>query len=93
MTFEPPAQNTDTSRAAARAARHSSARVRAMIRNHLVLCGSYGATDPEIQAALNLSGDTERPRRIELWNAGFIVDSGFVRKTDSGLAAVVWRAA
>ena len=93
MTFEPPSQPTPTSRAAARAARHSSARVRAMIRNHLVLCGSYGATDPEIQAALNLSGDTERPRRGDLFKAGFCIDSGFKRPTASGLMAIVWRAA
>ena len=93
MTFAPPAQNTDTSRAAARAIRPNAGTLRAMVRNHIILQGSYGATDQEIQQALNLSGDTERPRRIELWNAGFIVDSGFIRKTDSGQSAVVWRAA
>lgn len=92
-TFEPPAQNTDTSRAAARSIRPKAGTLRAMIRNHIILQGSYGATDEELQKALNLSGSTERPRRIELWNAGLILDSGFVRKTDSGMAAIVWRAA
>ena len=93
MNFEPPAQNKPTSISAAKHIRPNAGTIRAMVRNHIVLQGSYGATDQEIQHALGLSGDTERPRRIELWNAGFIIDSGLVRKTDSGLAAVVWRAA
>ena len=93
ITFSPPAQDRDTSRDAARAIRPNAGTLRAMVRNFIILQGSYGATDQEIQAALNLSGDTERPRRVELWNAGFIIDSGMVRNTPSGLSAVVWRAA
>jgi hypothetical protein len=36
-----------------------------------------GITDMEIQEALNMSGDTERPRRIELLDAGRIQAVGF----------------
>ena len=93
ITFNPPAQNTPTSRDAAKRMRPNAGTLRAMVRNYIVLQGSHGATDLEIQKALGLSGDTERPRRIELWNAGFILDSGESRMTDSGLAAIVWRAA
>jgi hypothetical protein len=50
----------------------------------------YGATDEEIQLVLQMSGNTERPRRVELWNAGLIRDSGEKRRGSSGLMAVVW---
>ncbi len=33
-------------------------------------------TDREIQAALEMPGDTERPRRIELVRAGWLIDTG-----------------
>lgn len=47
-----------------------------------------GATDKEIQVWLAMSGDTERPRRIELLRAGLIVDSGELRDR-----ATVWKVA
>lgn len=49
-----------------------------------------GATDEELQRWLNMTGNTERPRRVELLNAGFIKDSGMTRPTLSGEQAVVW---
>ena len=53
-------------------------------------CGMYGATDEELQTFLSIGGSTERPRRWELVNAGFIKDSGRTRRTGSGRASVVW---
>ena len=50
-----------------------------------------GATDGEIQDALDMGGDTERPRRWELQKAGMIVDSGMRRRTRSMRMARVWR--
>jgi hypothetical protein len=44
-----------------------------------------GATDAEVQRALGMDGNTERPRRIELVNAGHLEDSG--RRRDG---AIVW---
>ncbi len=41
--------------------------------------GMFGATDSEIQAALQMKGDTERPRRRELEQAGLITEAHFTR--------------
>jgi hypothetical protein len=49
-----------------------------------------GMTDTELQEELNMSGDTERPRRGELLKAGLIKDSGVTRKTKRGREAIVW---
>ena len=49
-----------------------------------------GATDDEIQVALDMNPSTERPRRIELAARGKIKASGETRKTRSGRNAVVW---
>ncbi len=54
--------------------------------------GSRGATDSEMQEALDMGGNTQRPRRIELVAAGHVYNSGRTRKTTSGRAAVVWKA-
>jgi len=49
-----------------------------------------GGTDSELQAALGMDPSTQRPRRIELVNAGLVRDSGRTRKTRSGRRATVW---
>ena len=53
--------------------------------------GKHGMTDQEIQTALHLDPSSERPRRVELVEAGMIEDSGETRSTTSGRSAVVWR--
>jgi hypothetical protein len=53
-------------------------------------CGDYGATDEEIQTALNMNPSTQRPRRVELCDQWRIVESGRTRRTRSGRQAVVW---
>jgi predicted transcriptional regulator len=52
--------------------------------------GPLGATLEEIEVALDLSGNTIRPRRVELEAKGFVEDSGRTRKTTSGREAIVW---
>ncbi len=52
--------------------------------------GDAGLTDEEIQTALNLSGNSERPRRASLVALGLVRNSGPMRMTNSGHAAVVW---
>ena len=42
----------------------------------IVDAGRDGITDIEIQSSLGLPGDSERPRRIELFKAGLIKGSG-----------------
>jgi hypothetical protein len=60
-------------------------RVMAFIENR----GDVGATDGEIQAGLNLPGDTERPRRYGLYHASRIKAAG-TRKNKNGLSVTVW---
>jgi transcription initiation factor IIE alpha subunit len=53
--------------------------------------GETGATDEEMQAELEMSPNTQRPRRVELARRGMIVESGTTRRTASGRMATVWR--
>jgi|GEM_PF-601628 len=67
---------TLTSRTAAESARvfvnSQAARVHAFIESQ----GERGATDKEIQAALKMPGDSQRPRRVWLRDHGFIQQKG-----------------
>lgn len=65
-------------------------RARIMAYFDSLLHPEHGATDDEIQVALRLSGDTQRPRRIDLIRGGFLRDSGRTRKTRKGRDATVW---
>jgi hypothetical protein len=51
-----------------------------------------GATDEEGQGVLGIEGNTYRPRRVELEEAGLVYDSGRTRLTVKKRKAVVWRA-
>ena len=62
---------------------------RARLYDYLVSCG--GATDEEVERALNMSGNTVRPTRVSLVRDGLVEDSGLVRPTVSGNDAIVWR--
>ena len=86
-----PAHNgRPTSRAAAESMRDSARTLRAKVLWHLVAVGPVGATDEEIQRALDMNANTERPRRIELVEAGRVISSGRTRKTNAGRTATVW---
>jgi len=52
--------------------------------------GNHGSTDAELQAALNMSGDTLRPARLSLIKDGFIYDSGKTRQNAKGNDCTVW---
>jgi transcription initiation factor IIE alpha subunit len=52
--------------------------------------GAYGATDQEIETALEISGNTIRPTRMSLLKAGDIVDSGMTRLNHNGNKCIVW---
>lgn len=80
-----------TSRDAAADIRPHVATLRARVLAHLASCGERGATAQELEGALNLSGNTIRPRLVELRETGCVEDSGTTRKTASGRSAVVWR--
>ena len=51
--------------------------------------GDEGMTDSELQRALDMDGNTERPRRVELIDAGLIKDSGR-RRYEGGRPMIVW---
>ena len=87
----PPAQrHSITSRDAAAKIEPNAKTLRAAVLQFLRGTDSYGATDEEIQRALDMNPSTERPRRIELVDAGLVRDSGSTRSTCSGRRAVVW---
>jgi len=81
-------EHSDTSVAAAGAIEPTAATLRMAVLG--VIAATGGATDEEIQAALGLAGNTQRPRRVELCEAGRVVDSGVRRPTKSGRQAAVW---
>jgi hypothetical protein len=81
-------EGTSTVAAARIAGRAGS--LRAKIYDFLKARGEHGATDQEIQTALQLSSNTENPRRGELVKKGLVVASDRKRKTRSGCPAIVW---
>jgi transcription initiation factor IIE alpha subunit len=53
-------------------------------------CGRQGATAEEIEMATGISGNSVRPRLVQLRRDNLVVDSGKVRPTRSKRQAVVW---
>ena len=52
--------------------------------------GEYGLCDHEIQDRLGMDGNSERPCRWALVNAGLVVDSGRRRWTRNNCRAIAW---
>lgn len=88
--YAPSVAGSATSEAAAEEIAPDAARLRARVYGYLQFVGSTGATDEEMQDALNMVGNTQRPRRTELVDAGKVRDSGLKRKTKANRGAVVW---
>ncbi len=84
----PPHSGPETSREAA-VAMTSAASLRAKVSDFIRARGWHGATDEEIQDALQMDGNTQRPRRWELAKAGLITTHG-MRVGRSGRRALVW---
>ena len=91
-TPAPYAKGSETSQAAAEAidANGSAATGRGRILAALVKFGPM--TDGEIIERTGMSGDTVRPRRLELAASGLIRKTGEKRKTRAGRPAEVWEA-
>jgi hypothetical protein len=81
-----------TSRAAARRIAPEAPRLYHRILNHFRAVGPFGATDEEGETALQIPGNSYRPRRGTLARDGLITAGG-KRPTRSGNAARVWRLA
>ena len=90
-TTSPYQQHSDTSRLAAAAIEPKSGTLRRAVLDFLRCRGDVGATDEEMQTALAMNANTQRPRRVELLRAGLIRESGQLRRTGAGRDAVVWR--
>lgn len=93
LDYSAPAQrHSATSRAAASKIRPNVGTLQQQVLDCLRGCGWVGATDEEMQIAMEMNPSTQRPRRIELMQMGQVIDSGTTRHTKSGRSAVVWRA-
>lgn len=75
----------DAARSIAKHSGHDRQRVLAYLKQH-----PEGATDEAMGFALGLSGNTLRPRRRELQQAGLVKDSGRYELTASKRRATVW---
>jgi hypothetical protein len=85
------AAGSETSKAAANAARPHAARIRKAVYDYIRSCGGNGCTDEELCAALSeYRRDSLRPRRFELTKSEHVEDSGRQRETTSGRKATVW---
>jgi hypothetical protein len=76
--------------AAAEAALPNAGTLRRRVYDQLRQWHATGGTDEDLQIGLGMDPSTQRPRRIELVNAGLVRDSGRTRKTRSGRRATVW---
>jgi len=86
----PHVATSETSEAAASSISSARPTLQDAVRTYIKSCGTFGATDQQIENALELRHQTASPRRRELVLLGEVVDSGQTRKTDSGRNAVVW---
>ena len=87
----PPHSGSPTSRAAAEQIKPTAGTLRAMVLEYLQ-GRTDGATDEEMQRALEMAGNTQRPRRNELLEMSLIRDTGKTRATLSGRQATIWEA-
>lgn len=82
-----------TSRIAAQAVDLAKAKAdRLRVLEYLQSCGANGATDEEMQIALDMNANTQRPRRVSLVESRWVVKhpQDLQRKTASGRLATVW---
>jgi hypothetical protein len=82
------AQPTSAAAAAKATLRAGTARRRVLA----LLVDVTDATDEELQRALDLGPNTQRPRRVELVEAGFVEPTELTRPTSTGSASIVWTA-
>ncbi len=86
----PPSNKTDTSQAAARDMRGKAGSLRRRVYEFIEAAGEHGATDDEIQVALDLTSNTQVPRRNELMNYDLIKATEIRRKTRGKGTAIVY---
>ncbi len=82
----------ETARVAAVTAIPNTGTQRRRVYDYICRMGAVGATDDEIQVALDMNPSTQRPRRVELWEGGHITKTERTRMTRGGRQAIVWEA-
>lgn len=80
----------DTERLAAVAQYPKVGTDRRRVLDHIAATGSRGSIDEETSEALQMRLYTAAPRRTELVEMGWVVDSGTRRQTTTGALAAVW---
>lgn len=85
----PFARDSETSRRAAQFIRSEAPTMRVAVLALIQTMGEHGATDEEIEMALDYKHQTASARRNELMNMGLIKKNG-KRPTTSGCSADVW---
>jgi transcription initiation factor IIE alpha subunit len=66
--------------------------LRRKVYEYILNQGLRGATDQEIEKALQIEGNTVRPTRISLVRDGYIADTKTIRKNQHNNDCIVWRA-
>ena len=87
----PAAGAAPTQREAAILAYPRTGTQRRRILDFLIGAGEHGATDEEMQKALDMNPSTQRPRRVELVEGGWVERTDRRRRTSSKTPAAVWR--
>jgi hypothetical protein len=88
----PPHNGTPTSRAAANEIEPVAGKARAAVLEYLLSRGMEGATADEIERGTSYSGNTIRPRLVELRRLGSVEKTDATRPTRSGRRSAVWMA-
>lgn len=88
--FQRPDVAAETQRIAAIEVHPISGKKRRIVLDAIAARGNYGMTDEEMQRELQMNPSTQRPRRVELVEGGWVEDSGRRRVTRSRRSAVVW---
>lgn len=88
--FQRPEDAAETQRLAAIEAYPATGTWRRKVLVAIAALDPAGATDERVQQMLHLNPSTQRPRRVELVEMGWIEDSGRRLPTRAGRSAVVW---
>ena len=88
-----PARRSDppTSHKAADLNKEARDIIRERVYQYLKRMGEYGATDYELEKALNVIRTSAGKRRGELMKAGLVVETDRRRKTTGKATAIVWK--
>jgi hypothetical protein len=79
-----------TRQAAGASIRRAAPTLRRKVYEAVRAAGAEGRTSDEVEAATGMSGNTVRPRLLELAEEGRVMRAPRVRPTRSGRLAVVW---